>query len=61
MVRRRVQVGALARVHLVAFYAADERLADARVLAQEVVNRFRGAVDRDGRPLVETPRSLGML
>jgi hypothetical protein len=56
-----VQVGALARVHLVAFYAADERLADARVLAQEVVNRFRGAVDHDGRPLVETPRSLGML
>ena len=53
-----VQVGALARVHLAAFYAADGRLAEARALAQEVVDSFPGAVDHRGRPLVETLRSL---
>lgn len=56
-----VQVGAFARVQLAAFYAADGRLAEARVLAKEVVDNFPGAVDHGGRPLVETLRSLKLL
>lgn len=56
-----VQVGALARVQLAAFYAAGGRLAEARVLAREVVDRFPGAVDHSGRQLVEALRSLNLL
>lgn len=56
-----VQVGAFARVQLAAFYAADGRLAEARVLAREVVDTFPGAVDHNGRPLLEALRSLNLL
>ena len=56
-----VQVGALARVQLAAFYAADGRLAEARALAKEFVDRLPGAVDHNGRQLVETLRSLNLL
>jgi hypothetical protein len=56
-----VQVGALARVQLAAFYAADGRLAEARGLAKDVVDNFPGAVDHNGRPLVDTLRSLKLL
>jgi hypothetical protein len=56
-----VQVGALARVHLAAFYAADGRLAEARALAKEDVDSFPGAVDHSGRPLAGTLRSLKLL
>ena len=48
-----VQVGAFARVQLAAFYAADGRLPEARVLAKQVVDNFPGAVDHSGRPLVD--------
>jgi hypothetical protein len=53
-----VQVGALARVQLAAFYAAEGRAAEAQALAKEVVERFPGAVDHRGQPLVETLRNL---
>jgi hypothetical protein len=53
-----VQVGALARAQLAALYAADGRIAEAKALAVEVVERFPGAVDHGGRPLVETLREL---
>ena len=56
-----VQVGAFARVQLAAFYAADGRLAEARVLARDVVDRFPGAVDHNGRQLLEALRSLNLL
>ena len=56
-----VQVGALARVHLAAFYAADARMAEAKALAREVVDSFPGAVDHSGRPLVAVLRSLKLL
>ena len=56
-----VQVGALARVQLAAFYAAEGRVAEAQALAKEVVERFPGAVDHRGRPLVETLRNLKLL
>jgi hypothetical protein len=55
------QVGALARLQLAAFYAADGRMAEARVLAKEVADNFPGAVDHGGRRLVETLRSLKLL
>ncbi len=56
-----VQVGAAARVHLATLYAAGGRLAEARSLAREVADNFRGAVDHSGRPLVETLRSMKLL
>ena len=56
-----VQVGALARVQLASFYAADGRMVEAKALAKEVVDNFPGAVDHGGRPLVETLRSLRLL
>jgi hypothetical protein len=56
-----VQVGALARVQLASLYAATDRMAQARALAKEVTDRFPGAVDHGGRPLVETLRSLKLL
>ena len=56
-----VQVGAFARVQLAAFYAANGRLAEARVLATEVADRFPGAVDHNGRQLLEALRSLNLL
>jgi hypothetical protein len=56
-----MQVGAAARVHLATFYAAGGRLAEARSLAKDVVDNFPGAVDHNGRPLVETLRSMKLL
>lgn len=56
-----VQVGALARVQLAAFYAADGRSAEAQALVKEVVDRFPGAIDHNGRPLVEALRRLKLL
>ena len=56
-----VQVGALARVQLASLYAATDRMAQARALAKEVTDRFPGAVDHTGRPLVETLRNLKLL
>jgi hypothetical protein len=56
-----VQVGALARVQLAAFYAADGRMPEAVRLAQEVAQNFPGAVGHDGRRLVETLRTLKLL
>ena len=56
-----VQVGALARVQLAALYAADGRMAEAKGLAKEVAQGFPGAVDHDGRLLVDTLRSLKLL
>lgn len=56
-----VQVGALARVQLAAFYAADGRLEQARALAKEVAESFPGAVDHNGRLLVEALRALKLL
>jgi hypothetical protein len=53
-----VQVGALARAQLAAYYAANDKLSDARKLAKEVEQRFPGAVDHSGRPLVEMLRGL---
>ena len=56
-----VQVGALARAQLAAFYAATDRLAEARALAKEVTERFPGAVDHNGRPLADALRNLKLL
>jgi hypothetical protein len=56
-----VQVGALARVQLAAFYAASGRGEEAQALAKEVIDRFPGAVDHNGRPLVEALRRLKLL
>jgi len=56
-----VQVGALARVQLAAFYAADGRTAEAKGLAKEVAQDFPGAVGHDGRRLVDTLRTLKLL
>ncbi len=53
-----VQVGAFARAQLGVFYSAHGRAAEGKVLAREVVERFPGAVDHAGRPLVETFRRL---
>jgi hypothetical protein len=53
-----VQVGAFARVQLAALYAAEGRLAEARGLATEVIERFPSAVDHGGRPLAETLQRL---
>lgn len=56
-----VQVGAFARAQLAAFYSAHGRPAEAAALAQEVADRFPGAVDHNGRPLVDTLRKLNLL
>jgi hypothetical protein len=56
-----VQVGALARVQLAAWYAATDRLAEAKALAKEVMERFPGAVDHNGRPLADALRNLKLL
>jgi hypothetical protein len=56
-----VQVGALARVQLAAFYAAEGRTAEAQALAREVADRFPGAIDHNGRPLVDSLRRLKLL
>jgi hypothetical protein len=56
-----VQVGAFARAQLAAYYAANDKASDARKLAKEVVERFPGAVDHRGQPLVNMLRGLNLL
>ena len=56
-----VQVGALARAQLAAFYAAAGRMTEAKALANDVVERFPGAVDHNGRPLVAMFQNMKLL
>jgi hypothetical protein len=49
------------RAQRAAFYAANGRMAEAKDLAREVAQGFPGAVGHDGRRLVDTRRSLGLL
>ena len=56
-----VQVGAFARAQLAAFYAAADKVSDAKKVAKEVVERFPGAVDHRGQPLVDMLRGLNLL
>jgi hypothetical protein len=56
-----VQVGALARAQLAAFYAAAGKMPEAKALANEVVERFPGAVDHGGRPLVAMLQKMKLL
>jgi hypothetical protein len=56
-----VQVGAFARAQLAVFYSNHGRAAEAQALAKEVVERFPGAVDHSGRPLVDMLRKLKLL
>ena len=53
-----VQVGAFARAQLAAFHAAVGKMAEAKALADEIVERFPGAVDHRGQPLVDMLRAL---
>ena len=55
------QVGALARAQLASCYAAPDKVSDAKKLAKEVVERFPGAVDHRGQPLVTQLRGLNLL
>jgi hypothetical protein len=56
-----VQVGALARAQLAAYYAASGKLEEAKALAGEVAERFPGAIDHSGRPLTEMLRKLKLV
>jgi hypothetical protein len=56
-----VQVGAFARAQLAVFYSNHGKPAEAQALAREVVERFPGAVDHNGRPLTDTLRKLKLL
>jgi hypothetical protein len=56
-----VQVGALARAQLASFYAATDKPSDAKKLANEITEKFPGAVDHGGRPLLDMLRSLKLL
>ena len=56
-----VQVGAFARMQLAAHYAANGRAAEAKALAQEIIERFPGAVDHNGRLLIEILRTMKLL
>ena len=56
-----VQVGAFARAQLAAFYAATDKVSEAKTLAREVVERFPGAVDHSGQPLADRLRGLKLL
>jgi hypothetical protein len=53
-----VQVGAFARAQLALFYAANDKMSDAKALAKEVEERFPGAVDHGGRPLADMLRRI---
>jgi len=56
-----VQVGALARAQLAAFYAAAGKMTEAKALANEITERFPGAVDHNGRPLVAMLQNMKLL
>ena len=53
-----VQVGAFARAQLAMYYAASDKMSDAKKLAREVEERFPGAVDHGGRPLTDMLRKV---
>ena len=56
-----VQVGAFARAQLAVFYGVQGRTVEGQALAKEVVEKFPGAVDHSGRPLVEILRKMKLL
>jgi hypothetical protein len=56
-----VQVGALARAQLAAYYAAAGRMTEAKALANEIMERFPGAVDHGGRPLAAMLQNMKLL
>jgi hypothetical protein len=56
-----VQVGAFARAQLASYYAATDKVSDAKKLAKEVAERFPGAVDHRGQLLVNMLRGLNLL
>ena len=56
-----VQVGAFARAQLAVYYATHERLPEGKALAKEVVDKFPGAVDHRGKPLLDTLRALKLI
>jgi hypothetical protein len=56
-----VQVGAFARAQLAVFYSAHGKTSEAKALAKEVADRFPGAVDHNGRPLVDVLRKMNLL
>jgi hypothetical protein len=56
-----VQVGAFARALLSAHYTETGRFEDASRTAEEMVKLFPGAVDRNGRKLVDGLRRMKIL
>jgi hypothetical protein len=56
-----VQVGAFGRAQLAVFYSVQGTTDEAKALAREVAERFPGAIDHSGRPLVETLRKMKLL
>jgi hypothetical protein len=53
-----VQVGAFARAQLAAFHAAAGKMTEAKALADEIAERFPGAVDHRGQLLLDLLRNL---
>jgi uncharacterized protein (DUF1810 family) len=56
-----VQVGAFGRAQLAVYYATHDRLAEGKALAKEVMDKFPGAVDHRGKPLLDTLRALKLI
>jgi hypothetical protein len=55
-----VQVGAMARAQLAAYYAAGGKAGEAKALVAEIDERFPGAVDHRGQPLADMLRRLDL-
>ena len=53
-----VQVGAFARAQLANVYVAAGKMPEAKALADEIAERFPGAVDHRGQPLLDMLRNL---
>jgi hypothetical protein len=53
-----VQVGAFARAQLAALFVAEGKMTEAKALAEEIAERFPGAVDHRGLPLLDMLRDL---
>jgi hypothetical protein len=53
-----VQVGAFGRAQLANVYVAAGKMTEAKALADEIVERFPGAVDHRGQLLVDMLRNL---
>ena len=53
-----VQVGAFARAQLANVYVAAGKMTEAKALADEIVERYPGAVDHRGQPLLDMLRNL---